>query len=56
MKRSKSTDEQILRIVREGEGGRKVADLRRTHSITEQTYCRWKAKYGDMEDERDAAA
>jgi putative transposase len=42
MKRSKFTDEQILAIVREGEAGRKVADLVRTHGITEQTYYRWK--------------
>ena len=49
MKRSKFTDEQILAIVREGEAGRKVADLVRTHGITEQTYYRWKAKYGGME-------
>ena len=33
----------------EGEAGRKVADLCRTHGITEQTYYRWKAKYGGME-------
>ena len=49
MKRSKFTDEQILAIVKEGEAGRKVADLRRTHGITEQTYYRWKAKYAGME-------
>jgi len=49
MKRSKFTDEQILSIVKEGEAGRKVADLCRTHGITEQTYYRWKAKYGGME-------
>ena len=49
MKRSKFTDEQILAIVREGEAGRKVADLVRTHGIAEQTYYRWKAKYGGME-------
>jgi putative transposase len=49
MKRSKFTDEQILAIVREGEAGRKVADLCRMHGITEQTYYRWKAKYGGME-------
>jgi putative transposase len=42
MKRSKFTDEQILAIVKEGEAGRKVADLCRTHGITEQTYYRWK--------------
>ena len=49
MKRSKFTDEQILAIVKEGEAGRKVADLSRTYGITEQTYYRWKAKYGGME-------
>ena len=40
MKRSKFTDDQILAIVREGEAGRKVADLCRAHGITEQTYYR----------------
>ena len=49
MKRSKYTDERILAIVREGEAGRKVAELCRTHGITEQTYCRWTANYGGME-------
>src|SRR5436190_1633130 len=49
MKRSKFTDEQILKIVREGEAGRKVADLCRTNGITEPTYYRWRAKYGGME-------
>ena len=49
MKRSKFTDEQILAIVKEGEAGRKVADVCRRHGITEQTYYRWKAKYGGME-------
>ena len=49
MKRSKYTDEQILAIVKEGEAGRKVADLCRANGITEQTYYRWKAKYGGME-------
>ena len=49
MKRSKFIDEQILAIVKEGEAGRKVADLCHTHGITEQTYYRWKAKYGGLE-------
>ena len=48
MKRSTFTDEQILAIVREGEAGRKVEDLARTGGITEQTYYRWKARYGGM--------
>jgi putative transposase len=49
MKRSKFSDAQILAIVKEGEAGRKVADLCRANGITEQTYYRWKAKYGGME-------
>ena len=49
MKRRTFTDEQILAIVKEGEAGRKVGDLCRTHGISEQTYYRWKAKYGGME-------
>jgi putative transposase len=49
MKRSKHTDEQILAMVKEGEPGRKVADLCRTPGINEQTNYRWKAKYGGTE-------
>jgi putative transposase len=43
------TNAQILAIVREGEAVRKLADIVRTHGITEQTYYPWKAKYGVME-------
>ena len=49
MKRSTFTDEQILAIVKEGEAGRKVADLVLPPGITEQTYYRWKAKFGGTE-------
>ena len=49
MKRGKFSDEQILAIVKEGEAGRKVVDLCRANGITEQTYYRWKAKYGGLE-------
>lgn len=49
MKRCRFTDEQIVAIVKEGEAGRKVADVCRTNGITAQTYYRWKAKYGGME-------
>jgi putative transposase len=42
MKRSKFSDAQILAIVKEGEAGRKIADLCRANGITEQTYYRWK--------------
>lgn len=40
MKRTKFSDERVLAIVKEGEAGRKVADLCRANGITEQTYYR----------------
>jgi putative transposase len=46
MRKSRFSDEKILAIVKEGDAGRKVADLVRAYGITEQTYYRWKAKYG----------
>ena len=49
MKPGEFSDEQILAIVKEGEAGRKVADLCRANWLTEQTYYRWKAKCGGME-------
>ena len=32
-----------------GRAGRKVADLCRSHGITEQTFYRWRSKYGGMQ-------
>lgn len=49
IKRSKFTDEQILALVREGEAGRKVSDVMRTHGITDQPCYRWKGRHGGME-------
>ena len=49
MRKSRFSDEKILAIVKEGESGQKVADLVRAYGITEQTYYRWKAKYGGLE-------
>lgn len=42
--------EQIIRILGEIEkSGVKVSDACRPHGISEQTYFRWKKKYGGME-------
>ena len=49
MKRSRFTEEQIIGILREGEAGRPVRELCRTHGISTQTFHRWKAKFGGME-------
>jgi putative transposase len=42
------SEEQIIKILREGEGGRKVADICRDHGISQDTYYRWKRKFGGM--------
>jgi putative transposase len=42
--------EQIIRILGEIENsGLKVSDACRPHGISEQTYFRWKKKYGGMD-------
>lgn len=47
--KTRFTEEQIIKILKEHEGGKRAADIVREHNITEQTFCRWKSKYGGME-------
>ena len=49
MKRSRFTEHQIIRILKEVEKGMKVVEVCRQNSISESTYYKWKAKYGGME-------
>jgi putative transposase len=48
MKRSRFTEEQIIGILKEVEGGRKIREACRAHGVSEQTYHGWKAKYGGV--------
>lgn len=48
MRRARFTEEQIIGILKEAEAGRKIAELCRAHGISEQTYHRWKRKYGGL--------
>lgn len=50
MKRKRHQEEQIIRILREAEGGEKsIGEVCREHGITEPTFYRWRNKYGGME-------
>ena len=48
MKRRYS-EEQIVRILKESEAGMAVRDVCRKHNVSEQTFYRWKKRYGAME-------
>ena len=49
MRKSRFTEEQIIATLKQVESGAKVHDVIRKMGVTEQTYYRWKKKYGGME-------
>ena len=49
MKKSRFREEQIIGVLKEGEAGSKTGEICRKHGICEQTYYRWKSKYGGLE-------
>ncbi len=49
MKKSKFSEEKIVRILKEVEAGAKVAETCRKHGISEPTYYNWKARYAGMD-------
>jgi putative transposase len=49
MKRKRFKEEQIIGILKEAEAGVAVQDLVRKYGVSEQTYYRWKSKYGGMQ-------
>jgi len=48
MKKSKFTEEQIAFALRQDESGTRVAEVCRKMGIAEQTFFRWKKKYGGL--------
>jgi putative transposase len=49
VKGSRHSEEQIIAIRKQGDAGLTTAELCRQQGITEQTYYRWKEKYGGMD-------
>ncbi|WP_411202392.1 IS3 family transposase [Vibrio vulnificus] len=49
MKKSRYSETQIVKILKEVEVGRKVSEVCREYGISDATYYNWKAKYGGME-------
>jgi putative transposase len=43
------TEEQIIKILKEHEGGKRATDIVREYGISEQTFYRWKSKFGGMD-------
>ena len=43
------TEEQIIRILQEGEQAENTRDVCRRYNISEQTFYRWRNKYGGLE-------
>jgi putative transposase len=48
MKKSKFTEQQIAFALRQAETGTKVKEIIRQMGITEQTFYRWKRKFGGL--------
>jgi putative transposase len=50
MKKKRFSEERIVAIVQEGERGETtVTELCKRHGVSEQSFYRWKRKYGGME-------
>ena len=49
MKRKRFSEEQIITILKEAEAGMTGKEVCRRHGISENTFYRWKSKYGGMD-------
>jgi putative transposase len=49
VKKSRFTEAQIIGVLREQEAGGTTDEVCRRHGISQQTFYRWKSKYGGLE-------
>ena len=49
MRSSRFSETQVVRILKEVEGGRTVKDVSREYGVSEATFYNWRARYGGME-------
>ena len=49
MKKSKFTESQIIKVLKENEQGRSVGDLSRELGIDKSTFYYWRKRYGGMD-------
>ena len=48
MKGKAHSTEEIIHILRQADGGETALSVCRGHNISEQTFYRWKKKYGEL--------
>jgi putative transposase len=49
MKKSRFTEEQIIKAIKRQEAGEKTADICRDLGIGQQAFYKWKSKFGGMD-------